>query len=132
MDVGAQPDVISQPPADVIGSVVNHDIIIAPVPVISIIIVVRCHTQIKTPKPETLPVSAFNPVNMPAADFGTEASMFPGMIHVVVGIIPAGVVPNPPIILRVHVRRFGMTGLIAIAGARVIWLPATVTAIRRL
>jgi hypothetical protein len=47
------------------------------------------------------------------------------------GVIRAGVVSDPSIVLGVNVRRFGMPGLIAIAGTCVFRLPAAVTAIRR-
>lgn len=131
MDVSAQPGVISQVPAGVIGIVVNHDIVISPIPVIDVIVVIGCHAKIKSAEPETIPVPALNPVDMPGAEFAAEASMFPGMIEVVVRVVPAGVVSHLTICLRVHVRRFGMIRLIAKAATRVTWLPATVIAICR-
>src|SRR5579864_141704 len=89
MNVLAQPDVISEIPAGMVGIVVNHDIVAAPVPAIGVAIVVGGHTEIKTTEPETVTASPFNPVNMVAADFAPEVSVFPGMINMIVGITAA-------------------------------------------
>jgi hypothetical protein len=130
VDVGAEPHVIRQVPADMIRIVVDHDIVTAPDPIVAGIIIVRGNIEVETTKPETLPVSAFNPVYMATANFAAEVPMFPGMIEVVMRIFRAGVVPDPLIVLSVDVRRFGMPVLVAIAGARIIGLPAAITAIR--
>ena len=89
--------------------VINHDIVVGPVPIIDIVIVVRRNTEIKTAEPETLPISALHPVDMIAANFAAEASVFPGMIEVIVGIIAPRVMSNLAIVLSMDVRRLGVT-----------------------
>ena len=131
VDVGAEPDVVGEVPAVVVWIGVDYDIVGAPEPVAAVIIVVRGDIKVETAKPKTLPVPAFNPVNMSAAGFAAKSSMFPGMIEVVVGIVPAGVVPDPLVVSRMDVGRFGMPGLVAIGGMRVTWLPTPAALCRR-
>jgi len=49
---------------------------------------------------------------MAAAKAAIEAAVFPGMIDVIVGIVAAGIVANPLVIV-VDVRGFRVVGLIA-------------------
>ena len=52
VDVGAQPDVIGEIPANVIRVFIDYDLIGVPVPAIAVTDVVRSHTKIETAKPE--------------------------------------------------------------------------------
>jgi hypothetical protein len=75
---------------------------------------------------EPLAISSVQPPNVPWPNRSCETSMLPGMIQMVVRIVPPCVVSHPAIVLRVNVRRLRMTLLILIGPsllALLLWLP---------
>jgi hypothetical protein len=95
VDVRSKPDVISQVPAVVVGVLVNRDIVAIPEPVVAEADVEIGNGEAKTTEPEQARASAAQMPHMAAAEAAGEASMFPGMIEMIVSIIPARFVANP-------------------------------------
>jgi hypothetical protein len=81
--IGAEPDVVSQVPAIVVGIFVNHDIVAIPKPVAAI-------TDVEG---------------------AGEVSMLPGMIEMIVDVGPAGVVADPLAVVM-NVGSIGMPRLV--------------------
>lgn len=112
VDVRAGPRVVGQIPAWVVGIFVDHDGVVAPVPIIHVVVVVRRDTEIKIVEPEAIAISSAKAVLMAAAKAAGEAAVFPWMIKVIVFVTPAGIMADPRVIV-VDVRRFRMIRLIA-------------------
>ena len=113
MDVRPQPDVVGQVPADVVGIVVDHDLVAVPAPVIAEGVVGRRDLEGKAAKPETLPVSSAQAEDVARPEAAGEAPVLPGAIEVIGRIVAAGIVPDPAVAFGMDVRRVGMSGLIA-------------------
>jgi hypothetical protein len=113
VDVNPQPHVIGEVPADVIRILINHDLVRTPEPVIAKAVVVWGNAKVEAAKPEALPVPSFKPKDMVGTEPAREVSMLPRMIEMVVGIITAGVMPNP-LIAPIDVRGVRVPGLVAI------------------
>ncbi len=111
VDVGTKPDVISQVPAIVVGVFVDHDIVAIPEPVAAVADVEVGDGEAKTAKPEQARSSAAQMPHMPAAEAAGEASMLPGMIEVIVNVIPAGIVADP-LAVGMNVGSIGMPHLV--------------------
>jgi len=120
--VGAEPRVVGQVPAGVVGIFVDDDGIAVPIPIIGEVVVVGSYAEVEAPKPEAVAVSSAKVVRMAAAKAASEAAVFPGMIQVIVRVAAAGIVANPMVIM-VNVRRLRMIGLIA-EGAMVVFRAA--------
>jgi hypothetical protein len=112
--IGSESGVIREIPARVIWIVVQHDVVGVPQPIAGVVVVVWRDAPVKTAEPETVPASAFEAINVVAANFTAESSVFPYMVLMVTLVIPAGVVTDPSIALGMHVRGFGMACLVAI------------------
>jgi hypothetical protein len=112
VNVSAQSRVIGEVKPVVVGVLINHDLIPVPVPVIGEAVIVIDDAEIVAAKPETFSGPALNAENMAAAKAAVEPSMFPRMIHVVVLIIAARVMPNP-LIIRVNVGCVRVPRLVA-------------------
>jgi hypothetical protein len=108
VNVGAQSHVVSQVPADVVGIFIDDDVIAIPEPAVDIADIVRRDAEIETAKPESVRTAAPEPPDMMRAERTGETPVFPWMIEVVVGVVPAGVMPHPLIVGRVNVRRLRM------------------------
>jgi hypothetical protein len=111
VDVSTQSDVVSQVPAVVVGIFVNDDVIAVPEPVAAEANVIRSHTEIEAAEPEAVGAASGQMPNVATAEAAGKASVFPGMIKVVVGIVTAGVVSDP-FAVGVDVRRVRMSGLV--------------------
>lgn len=114
MGVGAEPGVISEIPAWVIWVVVYHDVVAVPQPIAGVVIVVRRDAPEKAAKPETVTASAFEAVNVIAANFAAEVSVFKRTIEMVISVVAAPFMAYPLIVSSMHVRSFGMAWLVAI------------------
>jgi hypothetical protein len=73
---------------------------------------------------KALAVAAMRPPDMLRADGAGETSMLPGMVEMIVSIVPARVMPDPAIVLSVHVRRFGMSRRVLVGPPLFALLPA--------
>jgi hypothetical protein len=112
VDVGAESGVVGQVPAVVVGIFVDDDGIAVPEPIRGVVVIVGRHAEVEAAEPEAFAVSSAKTEHMAAAKAAIEAAVFPGMIDVIVGIVAAGIVANPLVIV-VDVRGFRVVGLIA-------------------
>jgi hypothetical protein len=94
--------------------VVYHDVVAVPQPIVGVVIVVRRDVPVKAAEPETVAASAFEAINVIAANFAAEVSVFPNVVLVVTCIVAPSVMTDPLIVLSMHVRSFGMAWLVAI------------------
>jgi hypothetical protein len=107
MDVSSQPDVVSKIPAVVVGILVDHDLIRAPVPSIAEGEVNGSDCEVETAEPKALSIATGNTPNVALTESAVEVAVLPGMIEVIVRIIGAGIVADP-FIVGVDVRGVGM------------------------
>ena len=112
MNVRAQPDVERQVPSDVVGVLINHDLVTVPEPVVAEAIVIGGNAKIKASKPEALRAATGQDPNVPGAESPGKMSVLPRMIEVIVGVGAAGIVSNP-LAIRMNVRRLRVTGGVA-------------------
>ena len=104
MNVGAEPGVVGQIPAVVVRIFVDDDGITVPQPTIREIVIVGRDAEVETPEPEAFAVSSAKMEHMTPARAAGEVAAFPGMIDVIVGVVAAGIVAHPLIVV-VHVGR---------------------------
>lgn len=114
MGVSAQPDIIGQVIADVIRIVIDDDVIIVPEPWARVVIVVRRNLKQIAPNIKPIRAATAQTPNVPRAKAGSEMSMLPGIVEVIVLIIAARIVANPAVIFSMHVGSFRMALLIAV------------------
>ena len=95
MDVGAQPDVKTEVPADMVRVFINHHLVGVPEPVVAEAILIGGNTEIETAKPEVFAAPSGQPPDVFAAKASCEVPMLPRMIEVVVHVFGAGGMPNP-------------------------------------
>lgn len=114
MDIFACADVVSQIPADMVGIVVDHDIVIVPKPVAAIVIVVWRDLEEEATNIEPISTAAAQSPNVPWAKAGSEMPVLPGMVKMIVLVIAARIVANPAVIFSMHVGSFRMAFLVAI------------------
>jgi hypothetical protein len=112
VNVSAQPRVVSQVPADIIGIRINHDVVPVPKPAVNIAQIIGGDAEKEAAKPEAVRAASLKPPYMMRAIGSGEASMLPGVIKMVVLIISALVVPHPLIVARMDVGRFGVTRVV--------------------
>jgi hypothetical protein len=112
VDVCAQPGVIRKVPTVMVRIVVDHDLVAIPEPAVAEAIIERGDLKVEAVEPEALSASSSEPEDMPAADASREASMLPGTVEVIPGIVAAGIVPDPAVV-GMDVRNIRMPGLIA-------------------
>jgi hypothetical protein len=115
--VGSEPRVIREIPAWMVWIVVNHDVVAVPQPIANVVIIVRRDAPIKPAEGEAVTASASKAINVAGANSAAEASVFPRMVKMVVGITAAGIMTDPAIAFSMNVRSFGMAFLIAVTGA---------------
>ena len=87
-----------------IGIVIDHDVIAVPQPVIAGIVVIGRGLKKETADVESIATAAMQPPDMLRPERPGKASVLPGMIEMIMNIIPAHVVPDPAVIFRVNVR----------------------------
>ncbi len=112
MDVGPQPDVVSQIVAYVVGIVINHDVITVPEPVIDISKIRVCDRKVETAKAKAVRIAPTQPPNMPCADGAGKVSMLPRMVKMVADIV--SFMAYPTIVFCMHMGCFRMAFRIAV------------------
>src|ERR1700736_5139492 len=114
-------------PTRVIWIVVYNDVVAVPHPIARVVVIVRRDVPVKAAEPETVPVSAFEAINVVAANFAAEVSVFPNVILMVASIVAAPFMTDPLIAVSMNVRSFGMALLVAIRLATLVatWAAAT-------
>src|SRR5580692_7287941 len=88
--ISAQPNVVSQVPADMVGIGVDDDVVAVPEPVIAEADVGRGDAKEEPVKAETLRAAACKAVDMARAEGAWKVSVLPGAIEMVARIILAG------------------------------------------
>src|SRR5208283_5263331 len=102
MRISTEPHVIGQIPADVVGVLVDDDVVGVPQPAVAVHHVRGCDAPVPTIEPEAPRAAASQVPHMAAAKAAGEPAMLPRLIHVVADIVMAGVMANPD--LPVHMR----------------------------
>src|SRR5208337_4503258 len=113
VNVSAQSDVERQIPADVVGIVVNHDLVSVPHPVVAVTVVIRGNAEIETAEPEAIASSAGQMPNVPAANSARKVPVLPRVVEVIVAISRAGFVADP-FAVRMDVRSIGVPSRVVI------------------
>ena len=109
MNVRAEPGVVRQVPAVVVGVIVDGDLITVPEPVAAEAEVVRRHAKIEPVEPETISPAAFKPELVSSFEPTREATVFPGVIEVVMRIVATRIMSDPSVVM-VHVRNVRVAG----------------------
>jgi hypothetical protein len=112
VNVGAEPDVVSQIPSDMIGVVVDDDLIRIPQPVAAEAKVVRRYAKVEAAKPESARSASRKAPNVAAANAAGKAAVFPRVVEMVMSIVATGVMPHPMVALRVDVRSVWVAGFL--------------------
>lgn len=110
MNVGAEPDVVREIPADVIGVVVKDNVVTVPEPVSARTHLERCDAEIIAAKPEATRAASLQTKHKACSDAAGKAPMLPRMIEVQARII-SKVVPHP-LAVPMHMWRTGMTRIV--------------------
>src|ERR1039458_1255949 len=95
-----------------VGVLVDHDLIAAPVPTYDDVIIVRGDVPVPIVKPEALRVPAGKVEHMFRSKATREGSVPERLIEVVMRIIAAAIVSDPLIVISVNVRNFRMPLLV--------------------
>jgi hypothetical protein len=113
VDICAQPNVIGQIPPNVIGIVIDHDVISAPVPVATITHIVGSNREEEATYPEALWAATSKSPNVLRTNGLGKTSVLPCTTDAIVRIGAAGVMPDPVVVLGVDVRSLWMPSLIS-------------------
>jgi hypothetical protein len=95
VDVGAEPDVVGEVPADVIGIIVDDDFVRIPEPAVTEANIVGSHGEVEAAEPEASGAAAREMPDVATTDTAGEAAMLPRMIQMVVGVVTAGIMAYP-------------------------------------
>ncbi len=112
VNIASQPNVVSKVPAHVIGVFIDHNLIGIPKPVVTKPHIVRGNAKVVTAEPEASRTAARQPPNMPSPESASKVPMLPGMIEMVVHVVPAGVMTDP-LAVRMHVRSVWVPSLVS-------------------
>lgn len=85
--------------------VIKHDVIAVPVPVCAVIQIVRRNREVESSEPESRRATTNKSPYVMRTDRLREMSVLPGVVEMIMRIIPASIVSDPLVILRVDVRR---------------------------
>jgi hypothetical protein len=118
VDVGAQPDVVGEIPAVVVGVFVDDDLVAVPEPVTAESQVKRGDAEVEAVEPETVGTTSGNAPDVAAAEAAGEMAMLPGVIEVEAGIVRSGVMSDPGAVV-VDVRGRGMAVIVVKTGCGV-------------
>jgi hypothetical protein len=110
--IRSQPDVIAQIPAVVIRILIDHELIGVPKPVVAETNIIVRHGKIETSEPKSAGTASVDPPHMSPAESTGKMSVFPGMIEMIVSVVPAGVMADPLVSSRMNVRSFRVPFLI--------------------
>jgi hypothetical protein len=117
VDVGAQPDVVGEVPAVMVGVVVYDDVIAVPEPVIAIAQVEGANAEVEASKPKAVGAASAEAPDVTTADAAGEAAVFPRVIEVEANIV-ASIFMSDPLAVVVDVRGFRMAFMIPKIGRR--------------
>ena len=122
VDVCAQPRVVNEIPADMVWIVVDDDRVAVPQPVIHQAVVVRSNAKVEAVEKESAAVPAPKMKQMVPAKPAGKAPVFERVIEMIVGIVAARVVPDPPLAVDMRptrvVRRVVKAAALATSDAR--------------
>lgn len=111
MDVGPEPDVVSEVPAFMVRVFVDNDVVAVPEPVVAEADVVGGDAEVEAAEPEAIGATAAEMPDVATAEAAGEAAVFPGVVEMVMGVVATRVMADP-LAVRVDVRRVGMSRLV--------------------
>jgi len=112
MNVGAEPDVVGEIPADVVGVVVDDDVVAIPEPVATIADVEGRDAEVVSAEPEAVGTTASKAPHEAGAESALKMAVFPGMVEVEAGVAASPIVADPFAIL-VDVRGLRVAFVVA-------------------
>src|SRR5665647_3825073 len=98
VSVRAEPRIVCQIPAGMVGVLVDHDLIAAPVPALDDGVIVRGDVPVIITKPEAFPVSSRHHEYMLRSKATGEASVCPRLIEAEIPIVGATIMSDPLIV----------------------------------
>jgi len=110
-----------------IGIGIEHDVVAIPKPVVAVVIVGGSNAKKEAVKAEAIAVPASEAVDVGGAKSAWKMSVLPGAVEVVTGIVPAAIMADPAIVIRIHVGRIRMSGLLCKIPRSAIPIPITPT-----
>jgi hypothetical protein len=111
--VRAEARIVGEIPAGMVRVLIDDDRVRTPEPVLAIRDVLWSNAPVVIGKPEALWSAAGQMPDVLRTEPAGEVAMFPGMVQVITGVVPALIVPDP-LAVRMHVWGIGMTRLIAV------------------
>lgn len=111
MNISPEAHVVGQVPADVVGVLVNDDIVSIPVPIIAETDIVGGDAEVGAAKPEATGTASGEMPDMTAAKTAGEVSVLPWVVEMIVRIVGTGIVANP-FSVGVYMGCVGMAGLV--------------------
>ena len=118
MNVDPKAGIVRKVPARMIGVVVDDDVIGVPQPAVDIVYVPGRDRPVPVVEIEAAWIASAEPPNVVRPEATRPAAVLPWMVHVIVGVVAAGVMPNPYFAF-INMRRIGMVGLITVIAALV-------------
>ena len=94
-----------------VGIFIDDDVVAVPEPVAAEADVIGSDAEIEATEPEAVGTAPREMPDVAASEAAGKASVFPGMIEVVMGIVAAGVMADP-FAIGMNVRRVRMSGLV--------------------
>ena len=113
MHIGAEAHVVGEIPSGMVGVFVDDDLVGVPEPAVAEGDVSRSNIPIPAVEPEAAGAAAGETPNMGAAKAAGEVAVGEWLIHMVAGIVGAGVVTDPGLSV-IDVRNVGVAGLVAV------------------
>ena len=98
-----------------IGVLIDHDRVAAPVPIPDEADVVGSNAEIESAEPKTVRTSSFEMEDVTRPESAAEVAMLEWMIQMIVGIVAPRIMADP-LTVGMHVRSVGMSGGIAEIG----------------
>jgi hypothetical protein len=112
VNIGAEPNVVGEVPADMVRIGIEHDVVAIPEPVVAVVKVGRGDAEEGAVKAEALASATSETVDVRGAKGAWKMSVFPRPIEVVTCVVSAGIVTDPAIRSGIHVGSVGMSGLL--------------------
>src|ERR1700733_8645976 len=104
MRIRAQSHIIGKVPPDMVGVVVDHNVVAVPQPVIAISVIECSNREKETADRKSAGTAAVQSPNMPRTCRAGEVAVLPRMIEVIMWIVAAHIMANPTISLRIDMR----------------------------
>jgi len=112
VSVSTQTGVVGEIPANVVGILVDHDLIARPVPVCDDVVIERGDVPVKTAKPEAFAVSSRQHEDMLRSKTAAEMPVCPRLREVVMRIVRATLMSHPLVVPGVYMRNVRMALLV--------------------